>query len=118
VEALIERVAAEHGVTRRSFSSEEIIARLMYPMVNEGARILEEGIAARPGDIDTIWINGYNWPAWRGGPMHWADTVGLKTIAQALSRFAAETGDDSQEPAPLLKKLADAGGSFAGLKNA
>lgn len=118
VEALIARVAAEHGVSRRGFTPEEIVARLMYPMVNEGARILEEGIAARPGDIDTIWINGYNWPAWRGGPMHWADTVGLKTIAAALSRFAAETGDDSQEPAPLLKKLADEGGSFAGLKNA
>jgi len=118
VEALIARVAAEHGVARRSFTADAIVARLMYPMVNEGARILEEGIAARPGDIDTIWINGYNWPAWRGGPMHWADTVGLKTIAEALSRFAAETGDDSQEPAPLLKKLADAGGSFASLKNA
>ncbi|SEH94317.1 3-hydroxyacyl-CoA dehydrogenase [Methylobacterium sp. 275MFSha3.1] len=118
VEALIARVAAEHGVARRSFTADEIVARLMYPMVNEGARILEEGIAARPGDIDTIWINGYNWPAWRGGPMHWADTVGLKTVAEALSRFAAETGDDSQEPAPLLKKLAAEGGSFAGLKNA
>ncbi|KAA0124114.1 3-hydroxyacyl-CoA dehydrogenase [Methylobacterium sp. P1-11] len=118
VEALIARVAAEHGVARRSFTADEIVARLMYPMVNEGARILAEGIAARPGDIDTIWINGYNWPAWRGGPMHWADTVGLRAVAAALSRFAAETGDDSQEPAPLLKKLADEGGGFAGLKNA
>ncbi len=118
VEALIARVAAEHGVARRSFTADAIVARLMYPMVNEGARILEEGIAARPGDIDTIWINGYNWPAWRGGPMHWADTVGLKTIAEALTRFAAETGDDSQEPAPLLKRLAAEGGSFADLKNA
>ena len=118
VEALIARVAAEHGVTRRHFTADEIVARLMYPMVNEGARILEEGIAARPGDIDTIWINGYNWPAWRGGPMHWADTVGLNTIAEALSRFARETGDDSQEPAPLLKRLAAEGGRFAGLKNA
>lgn len=118
VEALIARVAAEHGVARRSFTADAIVARLMYPMVNEGARILEEGIAARPGDIDTIWINGYNWPAWRGGPMHWADTVGLKTIAEALTRFASETGDDSQEPAPLLKRLAAEGGSFADLKNA
>ncbi|MCJ2068732.1 3-hydroxyacyl-CoA dehydrogenase NAD-binding domain-containing protein [Methylobacterium sp. J-030] len=116
VEALIARVAAEHGIARRSFSSDDIVARLMYPMVNEGARILAEGIAARPSDIDTIWINGYNWPAWRGGPMHWADTVGLKTVAEALSRFAAETGDDSQEPAPLLKTLADAGGRFADWK--
>ncbi|MWV21190.1 3-hydroxyacyl-CoA dehydrogenase [Methylobacterium sp. 2A] len=118
VEALIARVAAEHGIARRSFTPEEIVARLMYPMVNEGARILEEGIAARPSDIDTIWINGYNWPAWRGGPMHWADTVGLKTIAEALTRFAAETGDDSQEPAPLLKRLAAEGGRFADWKAA
>ncbi|MCJ2136318.1 3-hydroxyacyl-CoA dehydrogenase NAD-binding domain-containing protein [Methylobacterium sp. J-026] len=116
VDALIEKTAAEHGIARRSFDSEEIVERLMYPMVNEGARILEEGIAARPGDIDTIWINGYNWPAWRGGPMHWADTVGLKTVAGALSRFAAETGDDSQEPAPLLRRLADAGSRFADWK--
>ncbi|TXN64397.1 3-hydroxyacyl-CoA dehydrogenase, partial [Methylobacterium sp. WL18] len=116
VEALIEKTAAEHGIARRSFNPEEIVARLMYPMVNEGARILEEGIAARPGDIDTIWINGYNWPAWRGGPMHWADTVGLKTVAEALTRFARETGDDSQEPAPLLRKLADEGGRFAAWK--
>ncbi|MCJ2056136.1 3-hydroxyacyl-CoA dehydrogenase NAD-binding domain-containing protein [Methylobacterium sp. J-048] len=116
VEALIEKTAAEHGITRRSFTPDEIVARLMYPMVNEGARILSEKIAARPGDIDTIWINGYNWPAWRGGPMHWADTVGLKTVAEALTRFARETGDDSQEPAPLLRKLADEGGRFADWK--
>ncbi|MCJ2086657.1 3-hydroxyacyl-CoA dehydrogenase NAD-binding domain-containing protein [Methylobacterium sp. E-005] len=118
VKALIARVAAEHGIARRSFTPDEIVARLMYPMVNEGARILEEGIAARPSDIDTIWINGYNWPAWRGGPMHWADTVGLRSIAEALSRFAAETGDDSQEPAPLLKRLAAEGGGFADWKAA
>ena len=117
-EALIERTAAEHGITRRSFKSEEIVARLMYPMVNEGARILEEGIAARPGDIDTIWINGYNWPAWRGGPMYWADTVGLAKIADALAGFAAASGDDSQEPAPLLKRLAAGSGGFAGYEGA
>jgi len=116
VDALIEKTAAEHGIARRTFSPDEIVARLMYPMVNEGARILEEGIAARPGDIDTIWINGYNWPAWRGGPMHWADTVGLKHVAEALTRFARETGDDSQEPAPLLKTLAESGGTFAAWK--
>ena len=87
-------------------------------MINEGARILDEGIAARPGDIDVIWVHGYNWPAWRGGPMHWADTVGLRTVAEALVAFAAETGDDSQEPAPLLQRLAAEGGRFADLKNA
>jgi 3-hydroxyacyl-CoA dehydrogenase len=116
VEALIEKTAAEHGIACRSFTPDEIVARLMYPMVNEGARILEEGIAARPGDIDTIWINGYSWPAWRGGPMHWADTVGLKTVSEALTRFARETGDDSQEPAPLLKTLSESGGTFADWK--
>jgi 3-hydroxyacyl-CoA dehydrogenase len=116
VETLIERVSVENGITRRRFTTDEIIARLMYPMVNEGARILDEGIAARPGDIDTIWINGYNWPAWRGGPMHWADGVGLDRIAADLSRFAAESGDDSLEPAPLLKRLAAEGGRFADWK--
>jgi 3-hydroxyacyl-CoA dehydrogenase len=115
VEALIARTSSEHGIARRSFSSDEIVARLMYPMVNEGARILEEGIAARPGDIDTIWINGYNWPAWRGGPMHWADSVGLDRIAAALTRFAEETGDESQTPAPLLARLAAEGGRFGAM---
>ena len=80
------------GVKRRMVSKEEIIERLVYPMVNEGARILEEGIAARPGDIDTIWINGYNWPAWRGGPMHWADSVEVKDwYARMKSRPAFRT---------------------------
>ncbi|GJD37272.1 3-hydroxyacyl-CoA dehydrogenase NAD-binding domain-containing protein [Methylobacterium aerolatum] len=113
VEALIERTAAEHGITRRSFSSEDIVARLMLPMVNEGARILEEGIAARPGDIDTIWLNGYNWPAWRGGPMHWADGLGLATVAAELERFSHETGDGNLRPAPLLARLAAEGKGFA-----
>ncbi|KRE09988.1 3-hydroxyacyl-CoA dehydrogenase [Bosea sp. Root381] len=116
VEALIGRISQEQGVTRRSFTTEEILSRLLDPMVNEGARILEEGIAARPGDIDVIWLNGYNWPAWRGGPMHWADTVGLDVIARRLEAQAAETGDRSLEPAPLLRKLAAEGKGFADLK--
>ncbi len=85
-------------------------------MVNEGARILEEGIATRPGDIDVIWLYGYNWPAWRGGPMHWADSVGLDVIANRLAAQAAETGDAALEPAPLLRKLASEGKGFASLK--
>jgi 3-hydroxyacyl-CoA dehydrogenase len=88
----------------------------MDPMVNEGARILEEGIAARPGDIDIIWLNGYNWPAWRGGPMHWADSVGLAAIVKRLEAQAAETGDVTLEPAPLLRKLAAEGKGFADFK--
>ncbi|KQK27757.1 3-hydroxyacyl-CoA dehydrogenase [Bosea thiooxidans] len=116
VEALIQRISAEQGVTRRAFSQEEILARLLDPMVNEGARILEEGVAARPGDIDIVWINGYNWPAWRGGPMFWADSVGLDVIAKRLETQAAEIGDKALEPAPLLKRLAAEGKGFASLK--
>ncbi len=116
VEALIQRISAEQGVTRRAFSQEEILARLLDPMVNEGARILEEGVAARPGDIDIVWINGYNWPAWRGGPMFWADSVGLDVIAKRLEAQAAEIGDKALEPASLLKRLAAEGKGFASLK--
>lgn len=116
VEALIARISQEKGVTRRSFTSEEIVARLMDPMVNEGARILEEGIAARPGDIDIVWLNGYNWPAWRGGPMHWADSIGLDVVAKRLAAQAAESGDASLEPAPLLRRLVAEGKSFSDVK--
>jgi 3-hydroxyacyl-CoA dehydrogenase len=116
VEALIARISEEQGVTRRSFTTEEILSRLLDPMVNEGARILEEGIAARPGDIDVIWLNGYNWPAWRGGPMYWADTVGLGAIVARLEQLVAETGDVTLQPAPLLRRLAAEGKGFADLK--
>ncbi|MDR6869488.1 3-hydroxyacyl-CoA dehydrogenase [Bosea sp. BE125] len=116
VEALIASISAQKGVTRRSFTADEIVARLMDPMVNEGARILEEGIAARPGDIDIIWLNGYNWPAWRGGPMHWADTVGLDVIVKRLEAQAAESGDATLEPSPLLRRLATEGKGFSELK--
>jgi 3-hydroxyacyl-CoA dehydrogenase len=116
VEALIARISEEQGVTRRSFNTDEILSRLLDPMVNEGARILEEGIAARPGDIDVIWLNGYNWPAWRGGPMYWADTVGLRTLVARLEQQAVETDDATLQPAPLLRRLADEGKGFADLK--
>ena len=87
----------------------------MYPMINEGARILEEGIAARPSDIDVVWLYGYGWPIYRGGPMFYADQVGLKHIADRLSYYAKETNDPSLEPAPLLKRLAAEGKTFASL---
>jgi 3-hydroxyacyl-CoA dehydrogenase len=118
VEALIARVSAEKGVVRRSFTADEIVSRLLDPMVNEGARILEEGIAARPGDIDVIWLNGYSWPAWRGGPMYWADAVGLDVIVRRLEAQAVETGDASLQPAPLLRKMVAEGKSFSSLKDA
>jgi 3-hydroxyacyl-CoA dehydrogenase len=85
-------------------------------MVNEGARILEEGVAARPGDIDVVWLHGYSWPAWRGGPMHYADARGLDVIASRLSEFAAATGDETLLPSPLLARLAMEGRGFASLK--
>ena len=118
VEKLIVDASVRMGVKRRQVSKEEIIERLIYPMVNEGARILDEGIATRPGDIDVIWLYGYGFPAWRGGPMHWADTVGLAKIRDRLKELAKETGDKRHEPAALLNRLADEGGTFAGLATA
>jgi 3-hydroxyacyl-CoA dehydrogenase len=115
VDAIIAAASARLGITRRPIGEAEIIERLVYPMINEGARILEEGIAERPGDIDTIWLNGYNWPIWRGGPMFYADLVGLPVIRDRLAAFAAATGDASLQPAPLLARLADAGEPFASL---
>jgi len=115
VRALIERVSAEQGVTRRSIPQQEILERLLYPMINEGARILEEGIAARAGDIDTVWLNGYGWPAGTGGPMFYADGVGLPGIVARLRDFAGSSGDDTLAPAALLVRLAEEGGSFAAL---
>jgi len=115
VEKLIDETLLRLGRKKRVVSDEEILERMMYPMINEGAKILEEGIAARPSDIDVVWLYGYGWPIYRGGPMYWADTVGLKHIADRLSVYAKETNDPSLEPAPLLKKLAAEGKTFASL---
>ena len=113
VEQLLATVSQAQGITRRAISEEEIMQRLIYPMINEGARILAEGIAARSADIDVVWVHGYNFPRWRGGPMHYADQVGLKQIAEKLEAFSKATGDESLAPAPLLRELAEKGGSFA-----
>ena len=118
VAKLIEGISTQRGVTRRAIGQDEILDRLLLPMVNEGARILEEGIAARAGDIDVVWLNGYNWPAFTGGPMHWADARGLKEIADRLAAHAKATGDESLQPAPLLARLAKEGRAFASLKPA
>lgn len=115
IEKLIEETTAKLGLKRRQLSDDEILERLMYPMINEGARILEEKIAARPSDIDVVWLYGYGWPIYRGGPMFYADQVGLKKIAERLSFYAKETNDPTLEPTPLLKKLADEGKTFASL---
>ncbi len=113
VTALIAAVSRREGVQRRSIDRDEILDRLILPMVNEGARIMEEGIAARSSDIDVIWIHGYGFPRWRGGPMFYAQTRGLPAIVARLKELAALTGDASLHPAPLLEKLAAAGAAFS-----
>lgn len=115
VEKIIEETSKKLGITRRPFSDEEILERCLYPMVNEGAKILEEGMAARPVDIDVIWITGYGWPVYRGGPMFWADQVGLKKIHDALLKYREQTGDRFWEPAPLLTRLVKEGKTFGSL---
>jgi 3-hydroxyacyl-CoA dehydrogenase len=112
VHALIEKTAHEHGVQRRHISDEEIIERSIYIMINEGAKILEEGYALRAADIDVIYLTGYGFPAYRGGPMWYADTVGLKQVSDRIREFHAKHGE-FWEPAPLLNKLADQGETFA-----
>jgi 3-hydroxyacyl-CoA dehydrogenase len=113
VDAIITAAADRRGIARRRIEADEIVERMVLPMVNEGARILEEGIAARPGDIDVIWVYGYGWPAWRGGPMYHADRLGLGHVRDRLTFYAVRTGDESLRPAPLLTRLAAAGQGFA-----
>jgi 3-hydroxyacyl-CoA dehydrogenase len=115
VEQLIVNTAAERGIARRTLGKDDILQRLLFPMINEGARILREGIAERPGDIDVIWVYGYGFPVYRGGPMYYADSVGLGYIRDRLAAFARTTGDERHRPAPLLEELAAAGQGFASL---
>jgi 3-hydroxyacyl-CoA dehydrogenase len=112
VEKIIVDVATEMGITRRHIDDEEIRQRLLYPMVNEGAKILEEKIAIRASDIDVIWVYGYGWPVYRGGPMFWADQIGLKAVRDRMLQFQKATGDAFWAPTPLLSRLADQGKGF------
>ena len=114
VEKIITEVAAEQSIVRRHIGDEEIRERLLYPMVNEGAKILEEKIAIRASDIDVIWVYGYGWPVYRGGPMFWADAIGLRALRDRMLAFKKQTGDAFWTPAPLLDRLADAGKGFLG----
>jgi len=109
---LVRKWAAEAGIPQRQISAEEIVDRCIYALVNEGARILEEGIALRAVDIDIIYINGYGFPAYRGGPMWYADTVGLKKVYDRILEFHQQHGE-LWRPAPLLKLLAEQGKTFA-----
>jgi len=112
VESLIERTAKQAGIARRSVSNEEILERCIYVMINEGARILDEGFAQRAADIDTIYNTGYGFPAYRGGPMWYADTIGLRKIYDRVVEFHRQHGD-YWKPAPLLERLARDGQTFA-----
>lgn len=114
VEAMIKEEAAKIGVEQRDISDEEILQRCFYPLINEGALILEEGIAQRPSDIDVVYVYGYAFPAAKGGPMHYADHIGLKNVYDKICEFQSrEGGEQYWKPAPLLEKLAKEGKTFA-----
>ena len=105
VKAIIADFAANQGQPQRAIGKDEIRERLLYPMIAEGAKVLDEGMAQRPGDIDTVWLNGYGWPAWTGGPMYWADHEGLAKIVAGLERYGLEVS-------PYLRRKAEAGETF------
>ena len=114
VEKIILDFAAARGVNRRDVSDREILERCLYPMINEGAKILEEGKAQRASDIDIVWINGYGWPVYTGGPMFWADAIGLPKVLAALKGYEAKMGA-AFKPSALLEKLVAEGRGFADL---
>jgi 3-hydroxyacyl-CoA dehydrogenase len=114
VTALIEGVSRELGIKRRAIGDEEILDRLLHPLVNEGARILEEGIAIRASDIDVVYVNGYGFPAYRGGPMYWAEQTGLTRVVATMQRLAQSHGA-RWRPAALLERLAASGKGFASM---
>jgi 3-hydroxyacyl-CoA dehydrogenase len=114
VEDMIAKHRVELGITPRRIGDDEIVQRLVYSLVNEAAKILDEGIASKAGDIDMVYLTGYGFPLWRGGPMRYADEQGLFNVVQAMKRFAANPHDDAAfwQPAALLAKLAAEGKSF------
>jgi 3-hydroxyacyl-CoA dehydrogenase len=112
-EKIIQDFVAKSGVNPRQISDDEILERCLYPMVNEGAKILEEGKAIRASDIDVIWENGYGWPVYRGGPMWWGDHVGLDKVLAKMKEFQAQMGD-VYKPAALLETMVSQGKTFTG----
>ncbi len=112
VQAIIEREAAALGIERRDIDAQEIVDRLIFALANEGFRILEEGIAQRPGDIDIVYLYGYGFPAWRGGPMHYVESLGLDKVLARIEEFRERFGDENWAPAPLLEKLVAEGRSL------
>ncbi|MBQ46357.1 MAG: 3-hydroxyacyl-CoA dehydrogenase [Zetaproteobacteria bacterium] len=112
---MIKEFNQDNGHKERKISDEEILDRCLLPMVNEGAKIMEEGIALRPSDIDVVWVNGYGWPVYKGGPMHWADSIGLDKVVSKLEKLSSEDQNENLKPAPLLLELAKKGKSFSDL---
>ncbi len=116
---LCEQLASELGVIRREISDQEILQRCLYPLINEGAQILDEGIASRAGDCDLIWVNGYGFPAWRGGPLWYADEIGLDRVLAGMNQYRESLGDYGEiwfKPAPLLERLVAEGGKLSDFK--
>jgi 3-hydroxyacyl-CoA dehydrogenase len=114
-EGIVREFAERSGRPQRTFTQDEIVERLILPMINEGAKILEEGKAIRASDIDIIWINGYNWPAYRGGPMFYADQLGLDHVLARLQELTASAGPQ-WAPAPLIERLVAEGKTFASIR--
>ena len=116
VVTMVEETSAELGISRREISDEEVLKRCLYPLINEGARLLEQKIAIRPCDIDIVYMNGYGFPEVTGGPMFWADQQGLDKILADIKKFGEEYGGEIWEPAPLLVKLVEEGKTFQSLQ--
>jgi len=114
-EKIINDFIAKSGANPRKISDEEILERCVYPMINEGAKILEEGKAIRPSDVDVVWVNGYGWPVYRGGPMHYGDQVGPAKVLAKMQEFQAKMGD-AFKPSALLEKLVAEGKTFSDIK--
>jgi 3-hydroxyacyl-CoA dehydrogenase len=116
VTALIEEASEREGIVRRKMTDAEILDRLILPMVNEGAKIVDEGIVDRASDVDLVWQYGYGWPTWKGGPMYYADALGLATVVSRLTALHAQHGDIFK-PADLLVRLAHSGARISDSTN-
>ncbi len=114
IDEMIQDFSAEMGIQKRTISDEEVLQRCIYSLINEGAKIIEEGIAVRPSDLDVIWVNGYGWPVYLGGPMFYADMIGLDKVLDTLRKFESQLGKE-WKPAPLIEKLVKEGKGFKDL---
>jgi 3-hydroxyacyl-CoA dehydrogenase len=111
--SMIEQISKELGIERRALGDDEILARLLHPLINEGAKVLEDGIAGRASDIDIVFVNGYGFPAYRGGPMYWAEQIGLDKVL-ATNELLAEKHGARWQPAELLRRLVASGQGWSG----